>query len=752
MPAGLPNWNGLKSQLIEALVEKARDMPEGDRKLLLHYASAAEKLSPWFAFDGLRKELGPVTYRETIRKAFKPAASAAAPRAYEDLWKLRIAGMINLNLDRLATKAYYKISEQPSIEFDASRLGPMTSVLSSTRPFICNLHGRDEDFNSWVFTASELHDLMKKPAYQHFIRGCLSAYTVLFIGISADDVAVGGNLEALHELGIDPGTHYWVTDRRDKATDQIAEKLGIRIIRYDAPDHDHSALQGFFDDLLAFVPYEPAHAAPIVPSHVSVAKRPLPAPSELRLTDTDQLREMLNAEAKSILEVPAGAGLPRYEKFLADYDEAIYRSWYVAMRPGSDHLMGYQLIAERARGSFGKVYQALDPENNLVALKLLLEEVRNDPEVVNSFRRGVRSMRILKEGGVQHMVEYLDAAEIPAFVVMEWIDGPSLREIIKTRKVIDWHLILRIGSELAEILKSAHALPARVLHRDVRPSNIMLKDFVTTPDDWHVVVLDFDLSWHKGSEEKSVTHGSTTFGYLAPEQILSIPGASTRNAAVDSFGIGMTLYYIISGQDPVPLQHQHRDWVAQVEQAAQGIGTSQWKSLSQRFKRVILNATTAEQSQRWDMTQIGRELKRLQSAATDPRNVMSAELLAEELAARSFNGRYKWNDNHLAAVTELASGVIVECIGRENDGEVEVHISWTSGGHHEYKKVGKWVAPALHAAVSQFKKFGWQILDEQIDATYSLRIHARLSVESIRTGIDRQCMMITALAESLQLE
>src|SRR5205823_10610038 len=131
-----------------------------------------------------------------------------------------------------------------------------------------------------------------------------------------------------------------------------------------------------------------------------------------------------------------------------------------------------------------------------VAVKILNEQVRRDNDMLQSFRRGVRSMRLLSKAGVEGMVPYHEASEIPAFVVMDWIDGPTLRQSVDARHFETWPDILRIGCDLSAILRRAHGLPDRVLHRDVRPDNIMLEHYYVAPDEWRVVVLDFDLSWH----------------------------------------------------------------------------------------------------------------------------------------------------------------------------------------------------------------------------------------------------------------
>src|SRR5206468_3965957 len=128
-----------------------------------------------------------------------------------------------------------------------------------------------------------------------------------------------------------------------------------------------------------------------------------------------------------------------------------------------------------------------------------------------------------------------------------------------------------------------------------------------------LVVLDFDLSWHRGAEEKSVAY-STAIGYLAPEQIAPVAGSSTRSAAVDAFGIGMTLLFLCRGTDPVPEEHRHVDFDASVRRATEALPNPEWRSLTRRFARLILAATQHKQSDRWDLSEMLGEVDGLLNA------------------------------------------------------------------------------------------------------------------------------------------
>ena len=710
---GLPTWRELRIVLMDSLAERISQLEQSERGSLQSTARVIEQEADnWVAFGLLRNALGNTTWRAIIRESLQMAASVRPPPLYERIWRLQPHGLLTLNLDRLATRSYAEIKASPVLtEFVGSEVASYTHVLKSRSPFVCQLHGNVEDTSSWILTSSELRFRLSDEGYQNFITSCLSAKTVVLVGISADDFAVGGFLDRL--AGMDIGDHYWFTERRDYQTNRWAEERGIRLIHYDAPDGNHSELLEAFDDLVSYIPVDdPADSEPLVPEGLPPSSEVLPDQDALLKMDAEDIRNALNRELTRILAAPSPKANEEYARFSTDYDEAIYRAWYTSASPGRNILLGHVLKEEIASGAFGKVYQASDADGKSVAVKVLHEEMRQNRDLFNSFRRGVRSMKILSDHGVQGMVPYRKAFEIPAFVVMDLIDGPDLGAAVASTQVSEWNLILRIGSEIADIVRRGHLLPERVLHRDLRPSNVMLPGFYTDPYDWDVVVLDFDLSWHKGALEKSVTHGATLLGYLAPEQIEDIPDVSTRNTAVDSFGLGMILFFMLSGRNPVPDQHRHADWEEALFSMAKRHPCDQWKSVPTRFARLIQFATLHDQSERWDMTQIQAELQRLLETVLNPSSPRSAELVAEEIASRcEFSSDYEWDPNQLSAIKTQPSGVSLEIRGDESARRVIVSASWGEPGVQGRRHLGKWISSSLENARQILYSSGWYIED-----------------------------------------
>ena len=733
LEANLPSWSGLKDELLRSLQEKIYQLDVGEGASLRKSAILTrEDQNHWRAFDRLRTALGQTTWQSRIRQLLDPPATVGTPLAYQKIWRLRPHGVLTLNLDRLVSKAYAETCSGEGLltEFVGRQVADYTHTLKNPHPFVCHLHGKLDDASSWILTSSALAQVQRDRAYTNFVRTCLTAKTVVFLGISTDDQAVGGLIEQLSELGIDVDSHYWITDRRDSSTDRWAERQGIRVIRYSSSDNDHSELLEMLDDLTAFVSTDdPKEISPVSPVGLVPANLPLPSKDDLLRFDEEQIRQILNNEASRILKVASPDAVDEYNEFSQDYDLAMYRAWYTSDEPGYNRLLGNTLHEERASGAFGKVYRATDTEGNEVAVKVLHEGIRRNSILLQAFRRGVRSMQILGHNHVDGMVPYRKTFEIPACVVMDWVDGPNLDEAVSSKQIRDWELVLRIGSEIADIVRRGHVLPERVLHRDLRPSNVMLRGYYSDPHEWDVVVLDFDLSWHRGALEKSVVYGSNTFGYLAPEQIQDIQGVSTRHATVDSFGIGMVLFFMMSGRDPVPDEHKHIEWKNVLSQATRRLPPGSWHSLPSRFARLIECATQDRQAERWDMTQIQAELERLHKVMLFPQSIESSELIAEEIAARcEFSKDYEWDSDTLSAVRSAHSGVRIEVRGDESQRDILVKLSWGEPGVQGRAYLDKWIPNRMQTARELLVRGGWRIEESGTKYAY-ISIFASLSVE-----------------------
>ena len=750
--AGLPTWSGLRKKLCEVaqLIAVHQDETTAKRTLALKVLAETTDDS-WQAFDYLKEALGSTTFRSVIKEKLTPVRPSSIPNVYTVLWELGIRGILNLNLDGLASMAsgQYFAGAKRVVEFTGkTAAGHGQSILSGGMPFIGNLHGIIEDEDSWIFAKTQLKELLDNLGYLNFISALAQTRTFVFAGISADDVSAGGLLTRLKEKGVQFGDHFWITHRNDKKTIEWAEYSGLRIIYYNSLDNTHIELIEALHSLRTYTSKDDI-PPPIVPSKIrSVSTSILPPPEEIEQESPEMIRLILNDEAERLLSKGDDSGRKEYDDFCIKYAEAIYRAWSVNTGERNCEIFGYQIDKDHAHGSFGRVYRAKSSTGETVAIKVLHSDVRLEKQMLECFRRGVRSMHILSKNAIEGVVPYRHAWEIPACAVMDFIDGPNLEEAVVSRSLDHWPEIIHVALELARIIERAHLLPERVLHRDVRPANVMLKDFDSDHDNYQVVVLDFDLSWHQGAIGQSIDWSKSISGYVAPELTLQTSTGSTRSSLVDSFGIGMTMFFIASKDHPLYLQHQHSDWQRILKEKIVYRRCNEWHSLPIRYSRLIHYATRHRQVERWDMTRIRGELERLQLALEKPGSIQSAEMLAEELCCRCslIASDYEWDiDRNEATRRSHASGAGVRITGNETNREVNLAINWLDAGEVAFKRVAKWIPKAVDQACSVLKGGGWKIelrnrweKDAGIQASYTvseLRNHLAQAAKAANEAI-----------------
>lgn len=223
-------------------------------------------------------------------------------------------------------------------------------------------------------------------------------------------------------------------------------------------------------------------------------------------------------------------------------------------------VQGNYLILDLIRSSqMGVVYRAQQMAlHHEVALKILPEHVARAPDAEARFRREVEAIARLKHSRI---VAACDAGRMgrTLYLAMEFIQGENLGEYIRRRGKLPLRDAVRCIEQAAEGLAAAHA--AGIVHRDVKPSNLML----TTEGD--VKVLDLGLarflSEEKGNDNLTASEDLTgggllgTIDFMAPEQSRD---SSKVDHRADIYGLGCTLYYLLAAVPPTP----PGDWQAKL--------------------------------------------------------------------------------------------------------------------------------------------------------------------------------------------
>ncbi|MFO0745930.1 MAG: protein kinase [Myxococcota bacterium] len=203
------------------------------------------------------------------------------------------------------------------------------------------------------------------------------------------------------------------------------------------------------------------------------------------------------------------------------------------MRAGDTIRGRWRVEGLAGRGASGEVYRGHDlVEGTTVAVKLL---VRDELTAKARFEREIAILSALAVPGV---VRYVGASDEPPALVMQWLDGETLKERLQ-RGALGVDATLRLARELASALAATHELG--IVHRDLKPSNVfMAQDGEST----RAVIIDFGIA--RRASEATLTQAGDTLGtpaYMAPEQVRGL----AVDARADVYALGAVLYECVTG-------------------------------------------------------------------------------------------------------------------------------------------------------------------------------------------------------------
>lgn len=707
--AKLPSWPELKSLILSDYRLEATTLDLPKKTEILRQCDSAQNIDDlWIAFS-LIKRIRPLPVFEAAVRRHLDSSSAEPPLNYSSLWKIGINGVITLNLDDFAQRSYSTARPgNPLNLFSGINIKNYIDVLTRGTPFLCNLHGNLGDTSSWVFTEEDRTRLRNGDGLKEFFAACFLSCSVVFVGITADDIGAGGLLaELLRETkSTRLGNHYWISDRSDIKATTYADEIGLGRILY-SPDHHHRELAELLSDLRD-TKLEPPPPQVVMP--VGKKTRHFERPSVEALLsehEPNELRRQLNEIASDILGKSSSDRNKEYEAFLHEYEMLISRAWFIP-KNGIAPYFKYNLKRLIAgEGAFGRVYEATGPDGKNYAIKIIHNDVHEDPEMLDAFRRGVASMRIVTSQSIDGVVAIRDAWELPASIVMDFIDGLNLEQAVEDHAVDDWGKKLEIFEQLANVVLRAHRLPEVVVHRDIRPPNIILEDFYQSDHKIKVSLVDFDLSWHRDAFGKSIQQTSGIHGYFAPEQYLKISGVSSRNALVDSFGLAMTMSYVITSRHPQfgDIDKENRE--VTLKQAFRMVKCDQWRCIPTRMARLVLNGSKKKQQERADITSILREISSLRRLYEKDR-FDDLRVVIDEIGHRStsLHGDYEWDESEGVLKYDSPSGLLVLMKRRENT-HLIVSAEWRNSGNSQYQTVKKYFSTAAPKVEARLKSSGW---------------------------------------------
>ena len=216
-----------------------------------------------------------------------------------------------------------------------------------------------------------------------------------------------------------------------------------------------------------------------------------------------------------------------------------------------DKLIGpYKIVRTLGAGGMGSVYEAIHTQlQRRAAIKVLHKSFQQDPEFLQRFSNEARAVNIINHPNIVSIVHYGSDDDGSPYIVMEYLEGESLRQRMSRSGRMEQHAAMRIGKQVASGLAAAHA--KQVVHRDLKPVNVMLISDPDTPDGERVKILDFGIAKVAAAPgDQALTRVGTSLGtpaYMSPEQCKSARDVSDRS---DVYSLGIILFEILAGEHP----------------------------------------------------------------------------------------------------------------------------------------------------------------------------------------------------------
>lgn len=216
-------------------------------------------------------------------------------------------------------------------------------------------------------------------------------------------------------------------------------------------------------------------------------------------------------------------------------------------------LGAYRIVRLLGEGGMGAVYEARqEPLDRRVALKTLLADHAKNKESIARFFNEAKVLSRLEHPSIVQVSDFGHAADGTAYLVMEYLRGQSLAsrmdKLSEKGQRLPIATALQVCVQVSDVLSLAHK--QGIVHRDIKPDNLMLVDDPVAPGGERVKVLDFGiakLSDDRGGVKTATDQVMGTPAYMSPEQCA---GAGGVDAQTDVYALGCVLYELLSGRTP----------------------------------------------------------------------------------------------------------------------------------------------------------------------------------------------------------
>lgn len=199
----------------------------------------------------------------------------------------------------------------------------------------------------------------------------------------------------------------------------------------------------------------------------------------------------------------------------------------------------YEITELIGVGGMAEVYKGVDViDNKPIAIKILKKEYAENEEFLRRFRNESKAIAVLSHPNIVKIYD-VGFSDKLQYIVMEYIDGITLKEYIEEEKVLTWKDTVHFVIQILRALQHAH--DKGIVHRDIKPQNIMMFS------DGTIKVMDFGIAKFAREEGKTATDQAIgSVHYISPEQA----SGSVTDAKSDIYSVGAMMYEMLSGRKP----------------------------------------------------------------------------------------------------------------------------------------------------------------------------------------------------------
>ncbi len=263
----------------------------------------------------------------------------------------------------------------------------------------------------------------------------------------------------------------------------------------------------------------------------------------------------------------------------------------------------YRILGKLGQGGMATVYKAVHVGfDEVCALKVINMELATDPSFVKRFSQEAALTRKLQHPNAVHVEDIDQADDGRPFIVMEFIGGESLKDVIHREAPLPVPRVLRIAKQVAAALDAAHRLG--MIHRDIKPGNIILTRLPDDPEAGEMAkVLDFGIAKikeaHLAGGAATLTRTGTSIGtpaYMSPEQALGKTGEGLDGRA-DLYSLGVVMYEMLTGELPIQAESEVQMLMGQISTVPDPVGNRR-PELSDGIGAVVMRCLEKDPARR----------------------------------------------------------------------------------------------------------------------------------------------------------